>query len=303
MTAILNALVLVLAFIVNPFINLFNPALPEFVPAPEIPPAHMEKYSIADYKIIYGAGADATEIKAAGILADTLNRITGLAYAAEEGLPSGSEDILIGQVSGVDVSGLGADGYIIDADGGNIIITGGLPRGVLYGVHQFLYKYFDCRWYTADLIVLPAGPAEIAEIEPEQYIPPLEYREMDWLSRSDPVYSVANGLNGNIYHAELAAIPDMGGVFGYNGSFAHTIINQFIKPAEFFDEHPDWYAYRDSSKSRVPKQLCLTNPEVLAEMIKEVRWYLGNGNGQPIVSITQDDNTEFCQCPNCKKVD
>jgi len=298
---VLGVLALTAAFIVSPFVNLFYPALPEFVPEPEPPPPAVEKHSIADYIIVYAADAAVTEISAANVLADTLSRITGDAWAASPATaPAGAKEILVGKISGLDVSALGDDGYSIRAQGDNILISGG-QRGVLYGAYRFLERYFCCHWYTHELQVIPPNPgAMIAEVEAEAYAPALEYREMDWLSRSDPTYSVANGLNGNIYRT---LSPEQGGTFGYNGSFAHTIINQFVRPGDFFAAHPDWYAWRDDVRDRVPRQLCLTNPEVLAEMIREVRQYLGNGSGQNIISVTQDDNQDYCQCAECKRVD
>ena len=279
-----------------------NIPLEEFAPVPETPPAAVEKHSIADYRIVYEERAPETVITAANILADTLSQITGLDYTAAAAQHAElraeiRQIILVNNLSGV-YSG-GADGYKIFSGEDFICIQGG-QRGVLYGVYHFLEEYFDCRWYTADLQVIPPGPAEIAEVKDEQYIPPLEYREMDWLSRSDPVYSVANGLNGNVYRS---LVPEVGGDFGYNGGMCHTIINSLLRPDEFFEAHPAWYAWRESSKSRVPKQLCLTNPEVLEEMIREVRDLLENGNGQPIISVTQDDNQDYCQCAECKRVD
>ena len=290
--------------------DLIYPPIADFVPTPEPDTTVEKKYSIGNYDVVYGAGASVTEIKAAEILADTLSQITGWSFVAEEGVVEGGNQILIGSISGLDISKLGSDGYIIESGigvnpppmgpgWGSIRIAGG-KRGVIYGVYQFLQKYLDCRWYTSRLIVIPTGLAMITKVESESYVPTLEYREEDWLSRSDVTYSLANGLNGNTYRS----IPNsLGGTYGYNGSFAHTIINQFVKPSEFFAGHPDWYAYRESSNARVPKQLCLTNPDVLAEMIREVRAYLGNGSGQPIVSVTQDDNQDYCQCANCKAVD
>ncbi|MCL2299620.1 MAG: DUF4838 domain-containing protein, partial [Firmicutes bacterium] len=292
-----------------------NLPLKEFTPMEETsPPAAVEKRSISGYKItVYGESE--AEIAAGNLLAETLSRITGEAFTAQQGLPTGYDEILVGVFGG---DRLGPEEYSITAhvrtswaagdrpDGDSIHITGGSPRAVLYGAYKFLEKYFDCRWYTSELAVIPQGPAEIAVTplnEPERYNPPLEFREMDWRSRADPVYSVANGLNGNVYRSLDA---DMGGDFGYNGGMAHTIINTFLKPDEFFSPpegaaHPDWYALR--GKERVPKQLCLTNPEVLAEMIREVREQLEKGNGQPIVSVTQDDNGDYCQCEKCKAVD
>ena len=275
-----------------------NIPLKEFTPMDEAKPAAVEKpLSIAEWEIVYLEGAAETVITAASILADTLSEITGLEYTATAAQPaeigSGDKKIILSGHNG------NADSYDI-LPGNNIVAISGGRRGVLYGVYKFLETYFDCRWYTSELAVIPKGPPEIAEVREEQYTPPLEFREMDWISRSDPVYSVANGLNGSVYRS----LPEeLGGIFGYNGGMAHTIINNLLKPGDFFDEHPEWYAYREDKKERVPRQICLTNPEVLEEMIAEVRDLLENGNGQPIVSVTQDDNQDYCQCSECKRVD
>ena len=281
--------------IAEPLVDLFNPDLPDFVPAPEPAPPQAAKHSIAGYRIFYGGtGPDKT---AADLLAKTLNTITQTsAFVTETGTPAASDAFVIG----IDTA-LGDDEYRIEPDtGGTVITITGGKRGVLYGVHRLLEKYFDCHWYTPALQVIPTGAAEIADVAGERYAPQLQYRETDWLHPATTDYyafSVANGLNGNQYRS----LPEsQGGTFGYNGSFAHTIINRFVRPGTFFAAHPDWYAWREKEQKRVEKQLCLTNPEVLAQMITEVGAIVNNGG---IISITQDDNQDYCQCASCKAVD
>jgi len=246
-----------------------------------------------------------TDKTAAETLAATLNRITGGADFEARGdiLPTGTDEFLIGKISGANVAAMGADEYLIEPDGSSVTIAGG-QRGVLYGVYIFLEKYLGCHWYTHDFRVIPEDPqAMIPEVKRESYRPQLEYRETDWISPRDYVYSVANGLNGNTYRGDLPA--SMGGTFGYNGSFAHTLNNQFLNWRDYFEDHPDWYAWRDDKKANVPKQLCLTNDEVLQELIAAVRHRLRTyrTDGWNIVSVTQDDNQDYCQCAKCKAVD
>jgi len=300
--AILNALVCFTAAIVNPFIGIFWQPLPEFEPAPPQPPAAVEKnFSVEGFSILF-AQAGTPDESAAKILADTLNEITGGGFARTQGTPAGEREFLVGAVSGADVSELGADGYLIEADGTSITIAGG-QRGVIYGVYRFLEEYFGCRWYTHDFAVIPPNPqAKIAGVKQESYVPPLEYRETDWISPRYEAYSLANGLNGNSYRFIPA---EKGGTFGYcNAGFpAHSMLNEFLKPGDFFDDHPDWYAYREDVKANVKRQLCLTNPGVLAQMKLEVGAQIARGNGQPIITVTQDDNQDYCQCAECKRVD
>jgi len=296
---ILNALMMAAAFIANPFISLFWPALPSFEPTPEAPPAAVEKpRSLLGYKISY-AGQETPDKTAAQTLAETLNAIIGTnGFSAEQsGAAQGANEFRLALAAD-----FGADEYLIeDAGDGVIKITGG-QRGIIYGVYRFLEQYFDCRWYTHDFRVFPANPAAsmVSEVKSERYAPQLEFRETDWISPRDVTYSLANGLNGNVYR-QIPAI--QGGNFGYNGGMAHTIINSLMKPENFFAAHPEWYAYRESGRARVPKQLCLTNPQVLAQMKLEVGALVSGGNGQPIISVTQDDNQDYCQCAECKRVD
>ena len=289
--------------IARPIMDLLYPPLPEFVPEAE-PVVVVEKpVSLAGYQIFYDAGVP-TDKTAAEILRDTLNRITGGGYTCTAGMPNGANEFLVGAVSGADIRALGNDGYLIEPGENGVITIAGGQRGVLYGVHKFLEKYFDCRWYTHALTVIPQGGADIAAVERESYVPALEYRETDWLYPWTPAYntySIANGLNGNSYRSIPA---EQGGTFGYDGSFAHTLINWFLRPEDHYDEHPEWYAWREETKRREPKQLCLSNGDVLTEIKRELReWFKLHSNGQPILSITQDDNDWFCQCVSCKAID
>ena len=53
---------------------------------------------------------------------------------------------------------LGQDGYIIRTIGPHLLITGGRPRGTLYGVYSFLEDYLGCRWYDTTVSVIPKRP-------------------------------------------------------------------------------------------------------------------------------------------------
>jgi len=298
--AILNALIGFTAFIVNPFIGLFWPDLPEFVPDAE-PVVIVDKpYSLDGYSILYD-GRVATDKSAAEFLAKTLNEIVGgeRFEAVGDAVPAFSKEILVGAIGGEDIGGLGDEGYLIKPVGDGAIAIAGGKRGAIYGVHRFLEKYFDCRWYAHDFAVIPPNPgAKLAEVKEERFVPTLEYRETDWISPRYKEYSIANRLNGNSYRS----IPEEeGGTFGYcNAGFpAHSMLNEFLKPAQYAGEHPEWYTWRDGKA----KQLCLTNPEVLAQMKLEVGAQIASGNGQAIITVTQDDNQDYCQCAECKRVD
>ena len=197
-----------------------------------------------------------------------------------------------------------ADGsYIITSDSDTVIINGAGNKGTLNGVYAFLEKYCDCHWYEAEVIIIPENeqltvPAGINE----KYTPFFEYTETDTMSARDPEFSVANGLTGGIYK-DLSA--EQGHAVEYIGGSSHTLVNGYCKPAVYFEKHPEYYALRNGV--RQPTQLCLTNEDVIdivtAEALAKLEEKHNPESAVQILSITQADNGEYCQCGNCKALD
>ena len=260
-----------------------------------------------DYKIVRGTNATASEVNAANTLARYLFWISGINVDVITDVTAKTgKEIIVGKTNRegtaytIDRTKLGTDGYDIKTVGSDLVIAGGEQRGTLYGVYAFLEKYLNCRWFTKDLINVPESktvviPASIAISEK----PYLEYRETDWSSPRDVEYSVANRQNGNIYRY---LSPENGGNFGYAGSFAHTLTNTIVPASTFFESHPEWFA-QDEFGNRTKDQLCLTNPDVLNEAISEVLALIRANPTAQIVSITQNDNQNYCMCDKCRAID
>lgn len=257
------------------------------------------------YVIVRGAGASPSEVKAADTLKKYLNQIAGVDLTVtDDTTPASENEIIVGKTNRedgsytIDRAALGDDGVRFLVSGKKLIIAGGEKRGTLYAVYEFLYKYFDCRWYTKDVIVIPKKdslqvPADIDYT----YVPPFEYRETDWISPRDTEYSVANHLNGNSYR-NLSA--EYGGTFGYANGLAHTMAA--LVPSSFFAENPEMFALGVKTGERTTDQPCLTNPKTLEVAKESVRRIL-QSNPKAIVCITQNDNMNYCVCDKCKAVD
>ncbi len=235
-------------------------------------------------------------IAAADTLAGYLKRITG------KGFPVSSDGT--GMRFVIDYSEEAADnGYIIETAENEVSIKGSGTRGVIHGVYAFLEKYCGCDWYTSTLYSIPENEnLTIPAGEKTEYKPFFEYTETDWVSPGDVEYSLANGLNGNIYRT----IPsELGGTVAYISNFCHTFTTQFCKSSEYFDAHPEYFALHKGK--RVPDQLCLTNERVYEIVRDEVMALLKEKHNPQesiqIISLTQHDNQNMCQCKNCKKVD
>lgn len=74
-----------------------------------------------------------------------------------------------------------------------------------------------------------------------------------------------------------------------------------IPPEKHFKDHPEWYSLIGGK--RVPKQLCTSNPEVIAEMIKVARQFLKAHPTCLSFPMDPNDNADFCQCDNCTAQD
>ena len=207
--------------------------------------------------------------------------------------------IAVGSASAADVSGVAVNGYRIQAIGGNIHIGGTGVRGLQAGAYRFLEEFCGRKVYTAALTVLPT--AESIEIPADTdivYEPFFEYTDTDWRSPRNGEYSMANGLDGGPYRSLPA---EMGGTVDYLGGFCHTM-GGLCETESYKDSHPEYLALHDGE--RTTDQPCLTNPDVLAIAKRNVLAIAASRHDPnasvQIISVTQNDNQNYCQCENCK---
>ena len=175
------------------------------------------------------------------------------------------------------------DGYTIVVNRKNkegTVISGGNSRGVLYGVYRFLEEQAGIRFYTPDLEVVPAGGLTITTGVTE-YTPVFELRQIDWYAvRNNPDWCAKNGINFSHWYGEFSE--EIGGSWNY-GSFVHTMSGLTGCPSD--------------------SQPCLTDPENLQKAIAAVRRILQENPGIDIVSVSQNDNQNYCRCESCAAMD
>ncbi len=197
-----------------------------------------------------------------------------------------------------------ADGsYTITSTSDEIIISGSGNKGAINGIYRFLEEFCGCHWYESEVIVVPENEnLTVPEGIDIEYTPFFEYTETDTMSSRDPEFSLANGLTGGIYKK---LTPEQGGTVGYIGGSSHTLVNQFCKPSDYFNSHPEYFALVDGQ--RTGTQLCLTNEDVKNIVTSEALALLEEKHNPDaavqILSITQADNGYYCQCENCKTLD
>ena len=245
--------------------------------------------------IVLPDNADDKLTAAADTLAKYMEQITGNVYPiADEGAGLRFELAYTDEAAD--------NGYIIETAENAAVIKGSGTRGLIHGVYAFLEKYCDCDWYTRDFVSVPQNEnLTITAGEPIVYEPFFEYTDTDWYS-GDLEYSLANGLTGGVYRD----IPvELGGEVSYLGQFCHTLTTTFCKAEQYFNTNPEYFALHQGV--RTPDQLCLTNEKVYEIVRDEVLALLAEQHNPDeylqIVSLTQHDNSNMCQCESCKAID
>ena len=179
------------------------------------------------------------------------------------------------------------DSFLVDVtlrgEEASMTIRGGGGSGVLYGVYKFLERYADVRYFTPTLEKIPAGDIVLYDGNMLAYEPYFEYRHSNWYGAEDEEsasWNVKNGMNGS------GSIPDvMGGKWNYGPLFVHTI-----------------GILSGTGRSDSPNP-CLSDPNILRKVIQNVRYILADDPTINIVSISQNDNYEYCTCEKCAAVD
>ncbi|NLN94196.1 MAG: DUF4838 domain-containing protein [Candidatus Hydrogenedens sp.] len=233
-----------------------------------------------------------------------LQEITGAELAiTDDSTPAGASEIWLGNSRRysdanilVDYKVLGKEGYLIRTRGNNLLITGGEPRGVLYGVYGLLEDHLGCRWFTPEISSIPeASVLAILPID-EVRIPVLEYREPFVTEARDGNWAARNRMNSQ--SASLGA--HQGGKVTYHG-FVHTF-NLLIPPEEYFDEHPEYFSLINGERVKDHSQLCCTNEEVMEIVTERIRKNMAENPEATVFSVSQNDWANYCECERCTEL-
>ena len=196
------------------------------------------------------------------------------AYLAKLGIPVTEADDAYPMITAIDPT-VGCDGYRIAVTEDALTVFGGNGRGVIYGVYRMLEKFAGVRYYMPGLETL--GEGDIVIDADDAFVPVFEMRQSDWQCGNTSVdWCLKNGIN----HRPIPA--EQGGHIKY-GTFVHTM-GRLVGVEE-------------------PHQPCLSDPENLAKAIASVRAILESDPSISIISVSQNDNRNYCTCDKCAASD
>lgn len=242
------------------------------------------------YQIILPEKADKNEQKAASALRKYLWEISGveLVVISEEMAKEG-KGIWVGATSKVEGQDLKNEQVLIKVDGIQLIIAGGDPKSTLNAVYTFLENQLGCRFYAPDAEDVPKQQkitidrkldySYTPEITTRTVHSRLYYQNEDFADKRKVTYD---------------AFP------GYVSSARVHTFHHFVPKDRYYEAHPEYYALRGDR--RVPTQLCLTNEAVFNIVRDTVATLLEENPDAKVISVSQDDNQQYCQCGPCQAI-
>ncbi|NLF70171.1 MAG: DUF4838 domain-containing protein [Candidatus Anammoximicrobium sp.] len=260
--------------------------------------AELARDGATGWKIVLPAEPALVEQTAARELAEHLKLVTGADFPtlAEQDAPAdGTSLIFVGNTAKAPKKDYKFDEILIKLDGGNLILAGHEKRGCLYAVYSFLQDVVGVRWWTPADTFLPKKPTLTVPDELNvSYAPQMISREMYHRDAQPTVFSARMKGNGFL-------TPEYGGAVRII-NFVHSFY-KYLPPEKYFADHPDWYSEIDGKRKHEHAQLCLTNEEMIQELIKNVLETLRKNPGAKMIDVSQNDWRGFCTCEKCKAVD
>ncbi len=232
-------------------------------------------------------------------------RLTGVKLAIAEGAPPQGAKRLVRLVPW---TAEGEDAFRLTAKAGELEIAGG-TRGILYGVYEVLEKFGGCRWYSSwcekiphlEAFTVPAGFRD-------QQKPAFHYRLTSWHDIRD------GGMDHSYDFTARCRVngsprlgPKHGGPiyrFGAGLGTCHTF-NRLLPLKDYAQTHPEYYALRNGKRCLTysTAQPCLSNPDVLRIVTSNMLALIRSDPSAGYYGVSQNDNFNYCQCPNCQKID
>ena len=191
------------------------------------------------------------------------------------------------------------DTIALKSSGSDLIMVGHYKRGTLYAVYEFIEKTLGVRFWTSSETYYPQRPTLELPQWDYQYTPVLIHRDTFYLDLyKNPAFASKLRVQG-----VFNPIPKNYGSQELIIGKAHTF-KLFLPARAYFPKFPEWYSMIDGKRVGSDlTQLCLTNKAMLREMVRRCLDYLRLNPEMKMISVSQNDNRNRCQCPECLEVE
>lgn len=251
--------------------------------------------TLQDWHITVSDDATASERYAAEEFQNGFNQATGLTLPLVT--PQDNPNTDRGQIAIAALPALGDEDIQITVESGQVQICGGVPRGVLYAVYQFLEELVGIGFLTAEHTHIPDASALKIPCGRYTYSPPFSFRWSYYRENSeDPTFAAKRKVN-TVTDAE-----------NLGGKTQQQLINHsfhaLVPYSTYGENHPEYYALvdgkRDTNTHGGGPQLCVTNPEVIEVAAASATQQLTERPEATNISVSQADTAAYCRCEICE---
>lgn len=284
--------------------------------------------SITDYSVVIPHNPHKVEQTAARELVLYFKKVYGVELSVESEALYRGKAIYVGHTAYAYEAGISAaskENWIIKMHGDNLVLTGGTnggDRGVLYSVYHFIEDVMGVRWWNRWKEYVPSSSELALDSDMcSEGTPAFSYRKILSHKRIDDFFYEArnrgnvimedDGLDDEAYNESLKALG--GAKHMARPGHVHSL-PLYCPPDEYFEKHPEWFAWSDAGNKRVSYgHYCLTNEEFFEYILQKLTAYIEEdmtlakeaGIETPcFYSISFPDVIQgFCQCEKCKALE
>jgi len=276
-------------------------------------PMSLFENGASDYVLVYPTNAPESEISGVEWLRGFLAEMTGVTLpTVADGLIASADAgkyIFVGDTIftpaalDADLAALPNEGFIKRVIGDDVFLAG-QGRGTMYSCSSFLEEQLNCRWFTPELKVIPKSADVVIDKNlNDTQSSQLVYRDVFWqLASTNAEWKAFNKVNAGVGAGYSVPLGEKyGGGINYI-DFAHSM--ERLVPVGHYGEHPEYFSWRADKSQWTLDQRCLSNPAVLEITIQNTLAQIaGAGQDYTIMSVTQNDNDNYCQCAGCAAKD
>ena len=173
-------------------------------------------------------------------------------------------------------------------EGKNLYIVGGNPQSTLYAVYSFFENELGVRFLAPDAELIQRRQKFTLQDWDYSYTPEVLTRTVhSRLFYDHPDFAAKHRVTDEAFPRYVPK------------ARVHTF-HKFLPAESFYEDHPEYYALRNGKRRTT--QLCLTNEEVFQIVKDSVAIMLEEFPKSDVISVSQDDNTLYCQCDSCEAI-
>jgi hypothetical protein len=239
------------------------------------------------YPIVISSRADTNTRFAACELQEYIFQITGCRPMIQNQSDQKNKSVFIGsewlkeKPVYQEIQKPGDEGFFLCSSDGNLFLAGKQSIGDIYAVYTLL-ENIGCVWFSGTEKFIPEiNPLVIPEMN-QSFRPGFRFRHPHFPDKNNPTYYLP---------AKTQTMDDW-------GLFVHTF-QKLCPPDKYFEQHPEYFSLVNGRRIR-DGQLCLSNPEVVALLIENLRQEIAKKPECKYWSVSQNDCINYCECEHCQ---